>query len=64
MVKINGETADAAGTNLLQYLTDTGYNPAHVAVERNLAIIPRDTWGQVTIEDGDTIEILQFMGGG
>lgn len=64
MVQINGEPIDAAGKNLQKYLTETGYNPAHVAVERNLEILPRDTWDQVTIADGDTIEILQFMGGG
>ena len=64
MVQINGEAVDAAGQNLLTYIEDTGYVPAHVAVERNLQILPRDTWNTVTIEDGDVIEILQFMAGG
>lgn len=65
MIQINGEpAADAAGKTLLTYVEETGYVPAHVAIEHNLKIIPRDEWNNVTIADGDIIEILQFMGGG
>jgi thiazole synthase len=35
-----------------------------VAVERNLAIVPRSTLEEVAVEDGDQFEIVHFVGGG
>ena len=35
-----------------------------VAVERNLAIVPRSAYAVTPIEDGDRIEIVHFIGGG
>jgi thiazole synthase len=35
-----------------------------VAVERNLAIVPRSTYGDTTLADGDRLEIVHFIGGG
>ena len=35
-----------------------------VAVERNGDIVARATWTEVRLEDGDKLEIVQFVGGG
>lgn len=35
-----------------------------VAVERNGEIVPRATWAQVQLENGDKMEVVQFVGGG
>ena len=35
-----------------------------VAIERNLEIVPRSTFADVTLGNGDRIEIVQFVGGG
>ena len=35
-----------------------------VAVERNLAIVPRSQYAATAIMDGDAIEIVGFIGGG
>ena len=64
MVRINGESKDIAGLNLLNYLTEAGFNPERVVVERNLETVPKDKTADVIIEDEDTIEVLQFVGGG
>lgn len=64
MVTINGKAEDVSGITLADYLARAGYNPERVVVERNLSIIPRDCLGEVWIEEGDTIEILNFVGGG
>lgn len=64
MVKINGKEKDIAGQNLLDYLKEAGYRPEHVVVERNLEILAREDLGSITIEEDDTIEVLEFMGGG
>ncbi|MBQ9044510.1 MAG: sulfur carrier protein ThiS [Oscillospiraceae bacterium] len=65
MVIINGEPAPgAAGMTLRGYLETEGYRADAVVVEQNLVIVPRDRLSEVTISDGDTIEILCFVGGG
>ena len=41
-----------------------GLDPRKVAVERNLEIVPRSTYGRARLFDGDRLEIVQFVGGG
>ena len=64
-VTVNGEVREAAPkATLLDFLASLGIDPAKVAVERNLEIAPRSTWGRVLMADGDRLEIVQFVGGG
>ena len=64
-VRINGEQRPvAAGTTIAQLVGEIGLDPARVAVERNLVIVPRSTLGDVTVADGDAFEIVHFVGGG
>ena len=35
-----------------------------VAVERNGDIVPRTSWAEVSLQDGDKLEVVQFVGGG
>lgn len=39
-------------------------DPAKIAIEQNLAIVPCSEYAQSLINDGDRIEIVQFIGGG
>ncbi len=64
MVTINGKQEAAAGMSLLSYLQKAGFSPEAVVVERNLEIIPRDRLEDVLLADGDSVEILRFVGGG
>lgn len=47
-----------------QLLTHLGLDTRKVAVERNLAIVPRSEHNTTYVNEGDTIEIVTFMGGG
>lgn len=64
MVKVNGIETDAAGKTVLQLVEDEGYQLTQVAVERNEEIVPKAQYGSVTVQDGDTVEIVRFVGGG
>ena len=61
---INGKKVEYAAITLLEYLQREGYSPAHVVVEKNMEIITRERFGEVTLAEGDEINILRFMGGG
>ncbi len=64
-VTINGETRQfEAGTTISGMIAQFGLDPTKVAVERNLAIVPRSTLAEVEVKDGDKFEIVHFVGGG
>jgi thiazole synthase len=64
-ITLNGEARRvAAGTSIAALAADLGLNPAKVAVERNLTIVPRSTLAEVLIVEGDALEIVHFVGGG
>jgi thiazole synthase len=64
-IRVNGEHRRVfGGVTVAAMLNEIGIDPAKVAVERNLEIVPRSTFGDVQVEDGDDFEIVQFVGGG
>ena len=65
-VRVNGEHRRVpAGITVAQLLSEElGLDPARVAVERNLEVVPRSTLRAVAVEDGDDYEIVRFVGGG
>jgi len=64
-IRVNGERrAVATGLSVAQMLESLGLDPAKVAVERNLELVPRSLIGHVRVEDGDEYEIVHFVGGG
>src|ERR1700743_3460535 len=64
-VTINGETRDLpAAMSVRELLASLGMDPAKIAVERNLEIVPRSLYGEVQGGQGDRLEIVHFIGGG
>ena len=64
MVRINGKDIEASGQNLLAYLTDQEYRTDRIAIELNGDIVSRKDYDKVTLKDGDSMEIVHFVGGG
>lgn len=64
-VTINGEARRVPpGSSIAEMLAGAGLDPTKVAVERNLEIVPRSTFADIIVEDGDAFEIVHFVGGG
>jgi len=64
-IRVNGEHRRVrAGLSLAGLANELGLDPAKVAVERNLEVVPRSTLDDVAVEDGDELEIVHFVGGG
>ena len=64
MVRINGAEVDMAGRTLEEYLNEQGYDARRVAVERNDEIVQKAQYGETILKDGDTVEVVSFVGGG
>jgi thiamine biosynthesis protein ThiS len=52
------------GTSIANMLKELNLDPRKFAVEQNLAIVTFEEYESTYIEDGDIIEIVQFIGGG
>ena len=64
-VTINGETRELNGpVSVAGLLTEMGLDPAKIAVERNLEVVPKSQYQEITLAAGDRLEIVQFIGGG
>jgi thiazole synthase len=64
-VTLNGEArALNVGVTVKTMLETLGLDPAKIAVERNLEIVPRSAYGQIAVTEGDRFEIVHFIGGG
>jgi sulfur carrier protein len=64
-VRINGEERRvASGMSVAALIAELGLDAKRVAIERNLEIVPRSTFADVAVEDGDAFEIVHFVGGG
>ena len=65
MIKINGKPQHIdLPCSISKLLTNLGYDRSKVAVERNMAIVPRKDFDKVQISDDDIIEIVSFVQGG
>ena len=61
---VNGETRRTSAADIAALVRELGLKPEKVAVERNGIIVPRSTLGDAPLADGDTLEIVHFVGGG
>ncbi|MBL0924441.1 MAG: sulfur carrier protein ThiS [Sphingomonadaceae bacterium] len=64
-ITLNGEPRRVESlSSVADLVSQIGLDPAKVAVERNLEIVPRSTLSQIVLCDGDVLEIVHFVGGG
>ena len=64
-ITVNGEVKTTeTGQSVWSFLEGLKLDPKKVAVERNLEIVSKSLFKEVTIEEGDQLEIVHFIGGG
>jgi thiamine biosynthesis protein ThiS len=63
-VVINGEHRKISSGTLLDLLNELALDPRAVVVEHNRKIVRRAGLGGVTVQEGDAIELVHFVGGG
>jgi thiazole synthase len=64
-IHVNGEIRTTPrGTTVASLLAAMGVDPARVAVEKNRDVVPRRSWAEAPVAEGDRIEIVSFIGGG
>lgn len=65
MLQINGKAIPLPeGLSLADYLRQEGYRFNLIAVEYNGAIVSKGEYENTRLTNGDTLEIVNFVGGG
>ena len=64
MVRINGNDIAADGKTVAEYLESENYRMERIVVEINGNIIPKNSYVETLLKDGDTVEVVSFVGGG
>ena len=64
-ITLNGEPIDLSGPlTVTELLTSLDIDARRVAVEHNLVVIKRTAYDQTLLNEGDSVEIVNFVGGG
>ena len=64
-IEVNGQPREvAADVTVTALLRELGLDGGPVAVERNRVIVPRAEHAATTLNEGDQLEVVQFVGGG
>jgi sulfur carrier protein len=61
---INGEPRDYAASTVAELMVQLEIDASRVAIELNQEILPKAYYGTTQLKDDDTLEIVQFVGGG
>ena len=62
---LNGEKRTVEeGMTVAQLLTHLSVQPERVAVEVNLTVLKRAQHSMTVLQEGDQVELVQFIGGG
>ena len=64
-ITLNGDTHEVAKPlTVAELLEQLDIDPRRVAVEHNLVVLKRLVFSETTVNEGDQIEIVNFVGGG
>lgn len=63
-LRLNGTERETTAATVAALLEELGLHQSRVAVEQNGEILPRTTYAQASLAEGDKVEIVQFVGGG
>ncbi len=63
-ITVNGAERRTDAATIAALLRELALQPAKVAVEHNGTIVPRSTYEEAPLGEGDVLEIVHFVGGG
>ena len=64
-ITLNGEPYETdQGSTITDLLTRLQIDPRRVAVEHNFIVVKRDAYASTSLDAGDQVEVVNFVGGG
>ena len=63
-ITVNGTSETIAPCTIAELIDRKGLKRESLVVEYNQQIVKQDRWESIVLRDGDSIELLNFVGGG
>jgi len=63
-IYLNGEQHETDAASMDDLLAELGIQWRMIAIERNLEVVPKSTYADAALAEGDRIEIVHMIGGG
>ena len=65
MITVNGKLIQLTSEmSVADYLEQNNYQINRIAVEMNEEILPKYSYSETMLKDGDRLEVVTFVGGG
>ena len=65
MITVNGKQIQLTSEmSVADYLEQNNYQINRIAVEMNEEILPKYSYSETMLKDGDRLEVVTFLGGG
>ena len=65
MITVNGKQIQLTSEmSVADYLEQNNYQSNRIAVEMNEEILPKYSYSETMLKDGDRLEVVTFVGGG
>jgi thiamine biosynthesis protein ThiS len=61
---LNGSAVDTESSDLAALVDSQGLEPSSLVIEHNKNVVKQESWAATPVKEGDTIELLNFVGGG
>jgi len=63
-IRVNGESLEIDAPDIHALVTARNLDPSSLVVEHNHTLVRQTAWAKTPLREGDTIELLSFVGGG
>lgn len=63
-ITVNDKVYTTEQTSIEGFLRERGFEPKLIVVERNGEILRRDHWNEITLQEGDVLQMAHMVAGG
>lgn len=64
-ITVNGDLKDVqSGVTLAGLIESLGFDSLRIVVELNREVVQRQQFGEVVLNSGDVVELIEFVAGG
>ncbi|MCK5163211.1 MAG: sulfur carrier protein ThiS [Desulfobacula sp.] len=63
-INLNGKRVESKSKTLMDLVLEQGFDLTSLIIEINFEVIKQETWQDISIKEGDNVELLSFVGGG
>jgi thiamine biosynthesis protein ThiS len=61
---LNGSAVNTESSDLASLVKSRGLESSSLVIEHNKNVVKQENWAATPVREGDTIELLNFVGGG